>query len=87
MSCSVVFVDRHENILRVVTAPRELKGLAPAFVGDSMKRGRLFRFEGRIYRPIDVWIGRQIVKVTLDEMLPHRAISYVLKCQRSAGGG
>ena len=81
MICSVVFVDRQEHILRVVSAPRELKALAPAFVGDLMKRGRLFRFEGRIYRPIDVWLGRQIVKVTLDEMLPHRAIAYVLKCQ------
>jgi hypothetical protein len=48
MSCRVVFVDRQENILRVVAAPRELKALAPAFIGDSMKRGRLFRFEGRI---------------------------------------
>ena len=86
MSCSVVFMDRQEHILRVVTARRELKALAPAFVGDSMKRGHLFRFEGRIYAPIDVWIGREIVKVTLLEMLPHRAIAYVLKCQRSAGG-
>jgi len=86
VSLSVVFMDRQNTVPRVVAARRELKALAPAFTGDAMKRGHLFRFERRIYRPIDVQFRNNVVKVTLDELLPHQAIAYVLKCQRSAGG-
>lgn len=86
MSCSVVFMDRQSTILRVVGARRELKALVPSLTVDATQRGHLFRFERRIYRAIDVELRHNVVRVTLDELLPHQAIAYVLKRQRSAGG-
>jgi hypothetical protein len=83
----VVFVDRQNKILRVVCNRRELKALVPAFVENAMHRGHLFRFEGRIYRPIDVRLEHPRVTVTLDELLPHQAIAYVLDIQRSGTDG
>jgi len=86
MSRPVVFMDRQGTILSVLSARWMLARLVPSFTGNFVKRGQLFRIGGRVYRPIQVSLGHAAVNVTVDELLPHQAIPYVLKCQRSAGG-
>jgi hypothetical protein len=78
MSMTVVFVDRDGSVLKDVSKNRHLKRLVPAFAGDPVKSGQLFRINGRIYRPLGVFLGNNVVKVTLARIPNHHALAYAM---------
>ena len=78
MSMTVLFVDRDGCVLKDVTRNRHLKALVPAFEGCPVKSGQLFRIGRRIYRPLGVFVGNNVVKVTLARIPNHHALAYAM---------
>ena len=78
MSMTVVFVDRDGCLLKTITRDRHLKAIVPAFAGDFVKSGQLFRIGRRIYRPLGAFVGKNVVKVTLAKIPRHQALAYAM---------
>jgi hypothetical protein len=78
MSMTVLFVDRDGSLLEAVARNRHLKTLVPAFQGCPVKSGQLFRIGQRIYRPLGVFLGNNVVKVTLARIPNHHALAYAI---------
>ena len=85
MRWRVVFVDEHDRDLGEFVDKHEVMAVAVAVTGDGLKSGHLFRIGGRMYRLVQVHVGRERILVTVKELSPRAAMRHALAFAKQNG--
>ena len=72
---TIVFMATDGTLLNVQCNPDKVEVVARALSKEGIARGTLFRINGRIWLPVDVFIGNLTVKVTVRQITRHDAMS------------